>query len=251
MILLLGLCLAYVETLSLRALYVSLLLELRSHLESYPTPKNINFLWNKGFLLALTMVLQIFTGIILSMHYTSNIVSAYNSLMHMSREVYLGWTFRSIHSIGASVIHWFVSIHYLRALITGSSFYLSKIWFSGIILFLYLMATAFLGYVLPFGQMSFWAATVVTNLFSCLPCLVIWIYGSYLVSSPALSRFFVIHFGLPLLISGVISVHLFYLHLISSNNPLGYNTNNKIPFFPFIFSKDLFGFSLSLHFHFC
>jgi len=204
----------------------------------------MNFLWNLGFLVALTMILQILTGILLGLHYTPHINSAYSSLMHILREVYFGWSFRSLHSSGASFLFFVLFFHLGRALIYGSYFSIPKTWFSGIFLFLFLMATAFLGYVLPWGQMSFWGATVITNLFSGVPCLVPWVCGGFLVSNPSLSRFFVFHFLLPFLIVGFISLHLFYLHALSSNNPLGSNTNNKIPFFPFIFSKDLFGFSL-------
>ena len=164
--------------------------------------------------------------------------------MHILREVYFGWSFRSLHSSGASFLFFLLFFHLGRALYYGSSRLIPKVWFSGIFLFIFLMATAFLGYVLPWGQMSFWGATVITNLFSGVPCLVPWVCGGFLVSNPSLSRFFVFHFLLPFLIVGFFSLHLFYLHALSSNNPLGSNTNNKIPFFPFIFSKDLFGFSL-------
>merc|ERR1712070_847901 len=197
-----------------------------------------------GFLVALTMILQILTGILLGLHYTPHINSAYTTIMHILREVYFGWSFRSLHSSGASFLFFLLFFHLGRALIYGSYFYIPKVWFSGIFLFLFLMATAFLGYVLPWGQMSFWGATVITNLFSGVPCLVPWVCGGYLVSNPSLSRFFVFHFLLPFLICGLLLLHLFYLHEISSNNPFGSNTNNKIPFFPSLFSKDVFGFSL-------
>ena len=223
---------------------VPLLIHIERHLESYPTPRNINFFWNLGFLVALTMILQILTGILLGLHYTPHINSAYTTIMHILREVYFGWSFRSLHSSGASFLFFLLFFHLGRALYYGSSRLIPKVWFSGIFLFIFLMATAFLGYVLPWGQMSFWGATVITNLFSGVPCLVPWVCGGFLVSNPSLSRFFVFHFLLPFLIVGFFSLHLFYLHALSSNNPLGSNTNNKIPFFPFIFSKDLFGFSL-------
>jgi ubiquinol-cytochrome c reductase cytochrome b subunit len=168
---------------------------------------------------------------------------AYYSLMHILREVYFGWCFRSLHSSGASFLFLLIFLHLGRALIYGSYFYIPNSWFSGIYLFFLLMATAFMGYVLPWGQMSFWAATVITNLLSGVPSVVPFLCGSFFVSNPSLNRFFVFHFLLPFASFGFLFLHLFYLHQISSNNPLGYNTNNKIPFFPFIFSKDIFGFS--------
>ena len=154
------------------------------HLESYPTPRNINFFWNLGFLVALTMILQILTGILLGLHYTPHINSAYTTIMHILREVYFGWSFRSLHSSGASFLFFLLFFHLGRALYYGSSRLIPKVWFSGIFLFIFLMATAFLGYVLPWGQMSFWGATVITNLFSGVPCLVPWVCGGFLVSNP-------------------------------------------------------------------
>jgi len=201
-------------------------------------------LWNQGFLLGLFMVIQILTGILLGLHYTPSINSAYYSVMHILREVYFGWSFRYMHSSGASFLFLLIFLHLGRALYYGSYFYLPNTWFSGILLFILLMATAFMGYVLPWGQMSFWGATVITNLLSCVPCLVPWVCGGFFVSNPSLSRFFVFHFILPFLILAFIIIHIFYLHQISSFNPLGYNTNNKIPIFPFIFSKDFFFFFL-------
>merc|ERR1712039_570471 len=159
-------------------------------------------------------------------------------IFFLIREVYYGWSLRYFHSSGASFVFLFLFLHLGRAIVYGSFLINSNTWFSGIFLFLLLMATAFLGYVLPWGQMSFWGATVITNLLSIIPCLVPWISGSFCI--PSLSRFFIFHFILPFLILAFICLHIFYLHLISSNNPLGSNTNNKISFFPFIFSKDLF-----------
>merc|ERR1711959_370149 len=170
---------------------------------------------NMGFLLLVTILLQMMTGILLSLHYTSDIHSAYYSVMHIIREVYYGWCLRFLHSSGASFVFLVLFIHVAGAIAYGSNFYNPNTWFSGIVLFLLLMATAFMGYVLPWGQMSFWGATVITNL--------------------------LFPFILPFIICGFIIVHLFYLHFLSSNNPLGLNTNNKIPFFPFVFIKDLFG----------
>jgi len=188
------------------------------------------------------MLMQVVTGVLLGLHYTPDISYAYVSVMHILREVSFGWSFRYTHSSGASFLFINIFIHLGRALYYGSYFYNQNTWFSGIFLFLFLMVTAFMGYVLPWGQMSFWGATVITNILSGVPCLVPWVCGGFLVSNPSLSRFFVFHFLLPFVILGFIFIHIFYLHQISSNNPLGYNTNNKIPFFPFIFSKDYLSF---------
>merc|ERR1712241_527432 len=196
------------------------------------------------------MGLQIITGILLALHYTSDLNSAYFSLFFLIREVYYGWCLRYFHSSGASFVFLFLFLHLGRALFYGSYFYYQKTWFSGILLFLLLMAIAFMGYVLPFGQMSFWGATVITNLLSPFPSLVEWICGGYCVHSPSLKRFFLFHFQLPFLLCGFIILHLFYLHFHSSNNPLRLNTNNKIPFFPFILIKDFFGFILILCLYF-
>merc|ERR1711988_305524 len=158
--------------------------------------------------------------------------------------------FTFIHSSGASFVFLVLFIHVARAISYGSNFYNPNTWFSGIILFLLLMAIAFMGYVLPWGQMSFWGATVITNLLSGFPCLIEWVCGGHYVSNPTLKRFFLFHFLLPFLLCGLVIIHLFYLHFLSSNNPLRLNTNNKIPFFPFIFQKDLFGFILILCLYF-
>lgn len=191
------------------------------------------------------MLLQIVTGILLSLHYTPSINLAYYSLMHLLREVYFGWAFRYLHASGASFIFLLVFIHFSRTLIYGCYLYTPLTWFSGICIFVVLMATAFLGYVLPWGQMSFWGATVITNLLADVPCLLPWVCGAFFVSNPSLSRFFVFHFLLPFVMLGMILIHLFYLHQNSSSNPLGsQQTNNRIPFFPVVFSKDFFGLTI-------
>merc|ERR1712050_646024 len=223
---------------------------MKSHLQSYPCPLQINFFWNLGFLLAIAIILQIITGIFLALHYTSDLLSAYFSLFFLIREVYYGWWLRYLHSSGASFVFLFQFLHLGRAIFYGSYFYNPNTWFSGIILLFFLMATAFMGYVLPFGQMSFWGATVITNLLSPAPCLVEWICGGYCVHNPTLKRFFLFHFQLPFLICGFVILHLFYLHFHSSNNPSRLNTNNKIPFFPFILLKDFIGFILVLCLYF-
>ena len=219
--------------------YYSLLI--KSHLQSYPCPLQINFFWNFGFLLGITIILQIITGILLSLHYTSDINTAYFSIFFIIREIFFGWSLRYLHSSGASFVFLFVFIHIGRGIFYGSYFYNPNTWFSGIILLLFLMAIAFMGYVLPFGQMSFWGATVITNLLSPFPCVIEWVSGGYYVYNPTLKRFFIFHFILPFILCGFTIIHIFYLHLLSSNNPLRNSTNNKIPFFPFIFQKDVFG----------
>jgi len=186
----------------------------------------------------------------LALHYTSQIHSAYYSIFFLIREVYFGWCLRYFHSSGASFVFLFLFVHLARAIFYGSYFYNPNTWFSGILLLLFLMAIAFIGYVLPFGQMSFWGATVITNLLSPFPSLVEWICGGYCVHSPTLKRFFVFHFILPFLLCGFVVIHLFYLHYHGSNNPLRLNTNNKISFFPFIFQKDFFGLMLVLCLYF-
>merc|ERR1712151_901028 len=196
------------------------------------------------------MGLQIVTGIFLALHYTSDLNSAYSSVFFLIREVYYGWCLRYLHSSGASFVFLFQFLHLGRAIFYGSYFYNPDTWFSGIVLLFFLMAIAFMGYVLPFGQMSFWGATVITNLLSPFPCLVEWISGGYHVHNPTLKRFFLFHFQLPFLLCGFIVLHLFYLHFHSSNNPLRLNTNNKIPFFPFIFLKDFIGLILVLCLYF-
>merc|ERR1711935_802546 len=235
---------------SLNSFSLSFVLLMKSHLQSYPCPLQINYFWNLGFLLGITIILQIITGIFLGLHYTSDLNSAYSSLFFLIREIYYGWCLRYFHSSTASFVFLFLFLHVVRAMSYGSYFYNPKTWFSGILLFLLLMATAFMGYVLPFGQMSFWGATVITNLLSPFPSLIEWVCGGHYVYYPTLKRFFLFHFCLPFLVLGFIILHLFYLHFHSSNNPFRINTNNKIPFFPFIFQKDFFGFILVLCLYF-
>jgi ubiquinol-cytochrome c reductase cytochrome b subunit len=167
------------------------LLLMKSHLQSYPCPLQINSFWNLGFLLGITIILQIITGIFLGLHYTSDLNSAYSSLFFFIREIFYGWCLRYLHSSGASFVFLFLFLHLGRAISYGSYFYNTNTWFSGIILFFFLMATAFMGYVLPFGQMSFWGATVITNLLSPFPSLIEWVSGGHYVYNPTLKRFFI------------------------------------------------------------
>merc|ERR1712018_889170 len=170
---------------------------------SYPCPLQINFFWNFGFLLGIAILLQIVTGIFLALHYTSDLNSAYFSLFFLIREVFYGWCLRYFHSSGASFVFLFLFLHLGRAMFYGSYFYNPNTWFSGIVIFLFLMAIAFMGYVLPFGQMSFWGATVITNLLSPFPSLIEWVSGGYYVHNPTLKRFFLFHFQFPFLLCGL------------------------------------------------
>merc|ERR1712141_505149 len=223
---------------------------IKSHGESYPCPLQINFFWNLGFLCSVAIILQIITGIFLGLHYTSDLNSAYFSLFFLIREVFYGWCLRYFHSSGASFVFLFLFLHLGRGIFYGSYFYNPNTWFSGILILFFLMAIAFMGYALPFGQMSFWGATVITNLLSPFPSLIEWVSGGYCVHSPTLKRFFLFHFQLSFLLCGFTIQHLFYLHFLSSNNPLRNSTNNKIAFFPFILQKDFFGFILILCLYF-
>ncbi len=167
-------------------LYFVLLM--KSHLQSYPSPLQINSFWNLGFLLGITIILQIITGIFLGLHYTSDLYSAYSSVFFFIREIYYGWSLHYFHSSGASFIFLFLFLHLGRAISYGSYFYNSNTWFSGILLLFFLMTIGFMGYVLPFGQMSFWGATVITNLFSSFPSLIEWVCGGYYIYNPTLKR---------------------------------------------------------------
>ena len=219
---------------------------MKSHLDSYPCPLNLNYFWNLGFLLVITILLQMITGILLSLDYTSDIHSAYYSVIHIIREIYYGWCLRSLHSCGASFVFLILFIHIGRAISYGSNFYNPNTWFSGIILFLLLMVTAFMGYVLPWGQMSFWGATVITNLVSAVPvvgpAIVEWLWGGFSVDNATLNRFFSLHYLLPFLIVGVVILHIVSLHAEGSNNPLGIKSyGDKVPFYPYFIVKDTFG----------
>nr|YP_009439687.1 cytochrome b [Yanocephalus yanonis]ATG83160.1 cytochrome b [Yanocephalus yanonis] len=215
-----------------------------------PAPINLSTWWNFGSILGMCLTIQLITGILLSMHYTANIEMAFNSISHITRDVNYGWLVRNIHSNGASLFFICIYLHVGRGIYYGS-FNLYKTWIMGVLILLSTMATAFLGYVLPWGQMSFWGATVITNLLSALPyvgtILVNWIWGGFSVDNATLSRFFSLHFILPFMILMLSIIHLFFLHLTGSNNPMGINSNlDKIPFHPFFSIKDLMGFMFTL-----
>nr|YP_011017967.1 cytochrome b [Amritodus flavoscutatus]WQF70198.1 cytochrome b [Amritodus flavoscutatus] len=215
-----------------------------------PAPTNLSYWWNFGSILGLCLMIQLVSGILLSMHYTSNVEMAFNSVSHIMRDVNYGWMIRSLHSNGASAFFVALYLHTGRGMYYGSYKFI-KTWLMGIIIMLMTMATAFLGYVLPWGQMSFWGATVITNLLSAIPYIGImvvnWIWGGFSVDNATLSRFFSLHFMLPFIISMLTIVHLFFLHTTGSNNPIGLNSSvDKIPFHPYFSIKDLLGFSIML-----
>nr|ABY48635.1 cytochrome b [Xantusia sp. Yucca Valley]ABY48636.1 cytochrome b [Xantusia sp. Yucca Valley]ABY48637.1 cytochrome b [Xantusia sp. Yucca Valley]ABY48638.1 cytochrome b [Xantusia sp. Yucca Valley] len=210
-----------------------------------PTPSNISAWWNFGSLLGLCLLIQILTGLFLAMHYTADIASAFSSVVHICRDVQYGWLIRNIHANGASIFFICLYLHIARGLYYGSYMY-TITWNIGVILLFLVMATAFVGYVLPWGQMSFWGATVITNLLSAIPyigtTLVQWIWGGFSVDNATLTRFFAFHFILPFIIIAMTMLHLLFLHETGSNNPTGLNANtDKISFHPFFSYKDLVG----------
>jgi len=213
-----------------------------------PAPVNISTWWNFGSILGICLTIQLITGILLSIHYAANIEIAFDRINHITRDVNYGWLIRNIHSNGASLFFVCLYLHVGRGIYYGS-FHLNKTWNVGIVILLTTIATAFLGYVLPWGQISFWGATVITNLLSALPyigiTLVNWIWGGFRVDNATLSRFFRLHFILPFIILILTIIHLFFLHITGSRNPIGVNSNlDKIPFHPFFSIKDIIGFSI-------
>ena len=234
---------------------LNFMLLVKSHLQSYPCPLQINTFWNFGFLLGIAIFLQIVTGLIISIHYSSDSATSFLSVYFLIKEVYNGAILRSFHANGASVVFLFAFIHLSRSLYYSSYIYNPNTFISGVIIFLALMAIAFMGYVLPYGQMSFWGATVITNLLSPFPSVIEFLAGGFNISNPTIKRFFVFHFVLPFVVLAIVILHLFYLHYLSSTNPLRFSTNNKIPFFPYLILKDTFslmillaGYFLQCHF---
>ena len=227
---------------------------LRHTLVDYPTPRNLNYWWNFGSLAGIFLLIQIITGIVLAMHYTPSVEGAFASIEHIMRDVNYGWLIRYVHMNGASFFFIVVYIHIFRGLYYGS--YKSPrevLWWLGLIILLLMMATAFMGYVLPWGQMSFWGATVITNLFSAIPVVgttvVKWLWGGFAVDNALLNRFFALHYLFPFLIVGVVILHIVALHTHGSNNPLGIDRKgpqDSIPFHPYYTIKDLFGLSFVL-----
>nr|QJW33805.1 cytochrome b [Lymantria sugii] len=218
---------------------------LNNSLIDLPSPSNISYWWNFGSLLALCLIIQIMTGLFLTMYYTANIELAFYSVNYICRNVNYGWLIRTLHANGASFFFICVYLHIGRG-IYYESFNLKHTWMIGVIIFFLLMGTAFMGYVLPWGQMSFWGATVITNLLSAIPylgtMLVNWIWGGFAVDNATLTRFYTFHFLFPFIILMMTMIHLLFLHQTGSNNPLGLNSNyDKIPFHPFFTFKDLLG----------
>nr|ANC85368.1 cytochrome b [Alexandromys limnophilus]ANC85381.1 cytochrome b [Alexandromys limnophilus]ANC85383.1 cytochrome b [Alexandromys limnophilus]ANC85384.1 cytochrome b [Alexandromys limnophilus] len=210
-----------------------------------PAPSNISSWWNFGSLLGLCLIIQILTGLFLAMHYTSDTATAFSSVAHICRDVNYGWLIRYMHANGASMFFICLFLHVGRGVYYGS-YNMAETWNMGIILLFAVMATAFMGYVLPWGQMSFWGATVITNLLSAIPyigtTLVEWIWGGFSVDKATLTRFFAFHFILPFIIVALVLVHLLFLHETGSNNPTGLNSDtDKIPFHPYYTIKDFLG----------
>ena len=217
-----------------------------------PSPSNISSFWNFGSLLAICLIIQIITGLFLTIYYTANIELAFYSVNYICRNVNYGWLIRTLHANGASFFFICIYIHIGRG-IYYESFNLKYTWIVGVIILFLLIATAFIGYVLPWGQISFWGATVITNLLSAIPylgtTLVNWIWGGFAIDNATLTRFYTFHFILPFIILIITIIHLLFLHQTGSNNPLGINRNlDKIPFHPFFTYKDIIGFIIILSF---
>nr|AQP27613.1 cytochrome b [Nasutitermes sp. COL2012-SAS] len=215
-----------------------------------PTPSTISGWWNFGSLLGICLVAQIVTGLFLAMHYCPNIDAAFSSVSHICRDVNYGWLLRTLHANGASLFFVCIYLHTGRNMYYGSYNFMHT-WSVGVAILFLTMATAFMGYVLPWGQMSFWGATVITNLLSAIPYVgkevVQWVWGGFAVDNATLTRFFALHFLMPFVIAAMVLIHLLFLHQTGSNNPLGLNKNtDKIPFHPYFTVKDVFGFTLTL-----
>ena len=224
------------------------LLSLSAHLSEYPTPKNLNYWWTFGGILTFCLITQIVTGIILAMHYVAHTDYAFQSIEHIMRDVNYGWLMRYVHSNGASMFFLAVYIHIFRGLYFGSyKAPREMIWITGLVIYILMMATAFMGYVLPWGQMSFWGATVITNLFSAIPfigeSITNWLWGGFSVDNPTLNRFYSLHYLLPFLTFGLVILHIWSLHIPGNNNPVGIdvkkNSNETMPFHPYMVMKDL------------
>nr|YP_009466101.1 cytochrome b [Pentatomidae sp. GM-2014]AIW65021.1 cytochrome b [Pentatomidae sp. GM-2014] len=218
---------------------------MNSSLIDLPSPSSISLWWNFGSMLGMCLMIQMISGLFLAMHYTANIELAFTSVIHMCRDVNYGWLMRYTHANGASLFFMCLYLHIGRGLYYGS-YKLLMTWMVGMVLLLLVMATAFLGYVLPWGQMSLWGATVITNLMSAIPylgkTLVMWLWGGFSVDNATLTRFFTLHFLLPFIITAMVIIHLLFLHQTGSNNPLGLNSNyDKSPFHPYFSIKDMMG----------
>jgi ubiquinol-cytochrome c reductase cytochrome b subunit len=222
------------------------------HLGEYRTPRNLSYFWNLGSIAGIALVIQIMTGIFLAMHYSPDAATAFDSVENIMRNINYGWLIRYMHAVGASMFFFVVYIHISRGMYYGSfKSPREMVWFMGLLIFLTMMATAFMGYVLPWGQMSFWGATVITSLFSAIPVfgenIVQWLWGGFAVGGPTLNRFFALHYLLPFVIVGIVMLHLVALHVHGSNNPKGVEVKSKsdtIPFHPYYTIKDFVGFGV-------
>lgn len=228
----------------------SLFKPLNSSLIDLPAPANISYWWNFGSLLGLCLTIQIATGLFLSIHYNPDAQTAFESVTHIIRNVNSGWLIRATHANGASIFFLFIYLHIWRGLYYNS-FTLTSTWNIGVLILIATIATAFTGYVLPWGQIRFWGATVITRIFSAVPYIgtdiVEWIWGGFSVRGPTLNRFFTFHFLLPFLLVAIVVLHIIFLHQTGSNNPLGTNSDSdRIPFHPYFTIKDLLGYSLRL-----
>ena len=230
---------------------------IHSSFVAYPTPRNLNYWWTFGGILSFMLAVQIVTGVILAMHYTPEATMAFNSVEGIVRDVNYGWLLRNLHACGASMFFVAVYIHMFRGLYYGSYKEPREVlWILGVIIYLLMMATGFMGYVLPWGQMSFWGATVITNLFSAIPyfgeSIVTLLWGGYSVGNPTLNRFFSLHYLLPFVIAGVVVLHVWALHVAGQNNPAGVEPKTEkdtVPFTPYATIKDAFGMSCFIIFY--
>lgn len=225
----------------------------KNELTEYPTPRNLSLWWNFGSLAGIVLVIQMVTGIFLAMHYKADVALAFDSVEHIMREVNYGWLIRYMHSTGASAFFLTIFIHMARTLYYGSYRAPRELmWWTGQVLLLLLMACAFMGYLLPWGQMSYWGAQVITSLFGAMPFygddIVVWLRGDYTVSNATLTRFYALHYLIPFIILGAVIIHMVALHSVRSSNPSGINLDDKdnIPFHPYFTIKDLFGLSVFL-----
>jgi ubiquinol-cytochrome c reductase cytochrome b subunit len=229
-----------------------LLAVVNNHVVDYPTPGNISYLWGFGSLAGICLVIQMVSGIFLAMHYTAHVDLAFPSVVHIMRDVNNGWLVRYLHANGASCFFVVIFSHMLRGLYYGSYAHpRGHLWISGVVILLLSMGTGFLGYVMPWGQMSYWGATVITNLVSVIPFIgepiLHWLWGSFGVENPTLNRFFSFHYTLPFIIAGLVLVHLALLHKDGSTNPLGLDSRTyRIPFYSYFYVKDLFGLILMM-----
>nr|YP_009692447.1 cytochrome b [Rhagovelia reitteri]QEH58859.1 cytochrome b [Rhagovelia reitteri]QEH58960.1 cytochrome b [Rhagovelia sp. XD-2019] len=224
---------------------------MNSSLIDLPTPSSISLWWNFGSLLGMCLMIQMITGVFLAMHYTADINIAFNSVIHICRDVNSGWLLRSMHANGASMFFICLYMHVGRGMYYGS-YKLFMTWTIGVVMLFIIMGTAFLGYVLPWGQMSFWGATVITNLMSAIPYLgneiVKWLWGGFSIDNATLTRFFTLHFLLPFILAAMTMIHLLFLHQTGSNNPTGMNSSfDKMPFHPYFSTKDIMGIIMTLY----